>query len=154
LYVDFALNDIQRVEVLLGPQGTLYGSGTLGGAIRYLPNRPQFDSTSFDFRASTFDLAESDTSGWRGGVVANVPIGSKLAFRVNVDYYDDPRFIDQPYLVRQVGVPDPEPNLNDPAAVAANLYRKNDVNWEQTLSGRAALRWRPTDAIEANLTYY
>jgi iron complex outermembrane recepter protein len=154
LYVDFALNDIQRVEVLLGPQGTLYGSGTLGGAIRYLPNRPQFDSTSVDFRASTFDLAESDTSGWRGGVMANVPIGDKLAFRANVDYYDDPGFIDQPYLVRQVGVSDPEPNLNDPAAVAANLYRKNDVNWEQTLSGRAALRWRPTDAIDANLTYY
>jgi outer membrane receptor protein involved in Fe transport len=154
LYVDFALNDIQRVEVLLGPQGTLYGSGTLGGAIRYLPNRPQFDSTSFDFRASTFDLAESDTQGWRGGVMANVPIGDKLAFRGNVDYYDDPGFIDQPYLVREVGVSDPEPNLQDPAAVAANLYRKNDVNWEQTLSGRAALRWRPTDAIDANLTYY
>ena len=60
LYVDLALNDMQRVEVLLGPQGTLYGSGTLGGAIRYLPNRPQLEQTEFDFRASTFDLAESE----------------------------------------------------------------------------------------------
>ena len=154
LYVDFAMNDIQRVEVLLGPQGTLYGSGTLGGAIRYLPNRPQFDSTSLDFRASTFDLAESDTNGWRGGVMANVPIGDKLAFRANVDYYDDPGFIDNPYLVRQIGVSDPEPDLHDPAAVAANLYRKNDANFEHTLSGRAALRWQPTDKIDANLTYY
>ena len=154
LYVDFAMNDIQRVEVLLGPQGTLYGSGTLGGAIRYLPNRPQFDSMSFDFRASTFNLAESDSQGWRGGVTANVPINDKLAFRANVDYYDDPGFIDQPYLVREVGVSDPEPDLKDPAAVAANLYRKHDVNFEHTLSGRAALRWQPTDKIDANLTYY
>jgi len=154
LYVDFAMNDIQRVEVLLGPQGTLYGSGTLGGAIRYLPNRPQFDSTSFDFRATTFDLAESDTEGWRAGVMANVPISDKLAFRANLDYYDDPGFIDSPYLVREIGVSDPEPNLHDPAAVAANLYRKNDVNTEKTLSGRVALRWQPTDKIDANLTYY
>jgi outer membrane receptor protein involved in Fe transport len=154
LYVDLTLNDMQRVEVLLGPQGTLYGSGTLGGAIRYLPNRPQFDATSFDFRASTFDVAESDTYGWRGGVMANIPIGDKFAVRANVDYYDDPGFIDSPYLVREVGVSDPEPDLHDPAAVAANLYRKNDVNFEQTLSGRVGARWQPTDAIDANLTYY
>jgi iron complex outermembrane recepter protein len=154
LYVDLALNDLQRVEVLLGPQGTLYGSGTLGGAIRYLPNRPQLEQSEFDFRASTFDLAESDSFGYRSGVTANVPIGDKLAVRANVDYYNDPGFIDSPYLVRQVGVSDPEPNLADPAAVAANLYRKNDTNTEETLSGRVDLRWRATDAIDANLSYY
>ncbi len=154
LYVDLALNDMQRVEVLLGPQGTLYGSGTLGGAIRYLPNRPQLEQSEFEFRASTFDLAESDTFGYRSGVTANVPIGDKLALRVNADYYNDPGFIDSPYLVRQVGVSDPEPNLADPAAVAANLYRKNDTNTEETDSARVALRWRPTDAIDANLSYY
>ncbi len=154
LYVDLALNDMQRVEVLLGPQGTLYGSGTLGGAIRYLPNRPELEQSSFDFRASTFDLADSDSFGYRSGVTANVPIGDKLALRVNADYYDDPGFIDSPYLVREVGVSDPEPNLADPAAVAANLYRNNDTNTEETVSGRVALRWRPTDAIDANLSYY
>ena len=154
LYVDLALNDMQRVEVLLGPQGTLYGSGTLGGAIRYLPNRPELERTSFDFRASTFDLADSDSYGWRGGVMANVPIGQKFAVRANVDYYDDPGFIDSPYLVREVGVSDPEPNLSDPAAVAANLYHKKDTNTEKTLSGRVGLRWQATDSIDANLTYY
>ena len=154
LYVDLSLDDMQRVEVLLGPQGTLYGSGTLGGAIRYLPNRPQLERSEFDFRASTFDVAESDSFGYRSGVTANVPIGDKLALRANVDYYNDPGFIDSPYLVRQVGVSDPEPNLADPAAVAANLYRKNDTNTEETTSGRVALRWRPTDAIDANLSYY
>ena len=154
LYVDLSLNDMQRVEVLLGPQGTLYGSGTLGGAVRYLPNRPELEQSSFDFRASTFDLADSGSFGYRSGVTANVPISDKLALRVNADYYDDPGFIDSPYLVRQVGVSDPEPNFADPAAVAANLYRKNDVNTEETASGRVALRWRPTDSIDANLSYY
>ena len=153
LYVDLALNDMQRVEVLLGPQGTLYGAGTLGGAIRYIPQRPELGSTTMDFRAKGFGVAEGGFGNERG-LTANVPFGEKLAFRGSVDYYDDPGFIDTPYLVRDPGLSDPEPDFNDPAAVAANLYGQKNANWERTLSGRAALRYQPTDNIDANLTYY
>jgi iron complex outermembrane receptor protein len=154
LYVDLSLQDVQRVEVLLGPQGTLYGAGTLGGAIRYIPNKPQFDTTSIDVRGSTFSLSQSDSMGWRGGATFNLPLGDNLAFRASIDQLDDPGFIDTPYLVRQPGISDPEPNFTDPSEVAANLYSLKDVDTEETTSARVSLRWQPSDTVDATFTYH
>jgi outer membrane receptor protein involved in Fe transport len=154
LYIDLNLNDIERVEVLLGPQGTLYGAGTLGGAIRYIPRKPVFEETSVNVHASTFALSESDGIGFRGGATFNVPVGDSFAFRASIDRYDDPGFIDTPYLVRQAGVSDPEPNFSNPAAVAANLYRDEDADWEKTTSARIGVRWALADNVDATLTYH
>jgi iron complex outermembrane recepter protein len=152
LYIDLSLSDIERVEVLLGPQGTLYGAGTLGGAIRYIPRKPEFDETSVIARGSAFSLSHSDSMGFRGGATFNVPFGDNLAFRASIDRYDDPGFIDTPYLVRQPGVSDPEPN--SPALVAANLFREEDVDSEETTSARVGLRWQPGDNVDATFTYH
>jgi outer membrane receptor protein involved in Fe transport len=154
MYIDLGLHDIDRVEVLLGPQGTLYGAGTLGGAIRYMPRRPEIDETTLSFRAATFDVAEGDM-GVRGGVTANFPMGDSFALRFSVDHYDDPGFIDTPFLVREAGVSDPEPDFTNPADVSANLYGAEDVNTEETLFGRIGVRWAPVGgAVDANFTYY
>jgi iron complex outermembrane recepter protein len=154
LYVDLALEDIERVEVLLGPQGTLYGAGTLGGAIRYIPRRPAFDAAKLELRGNAFALSESDGIGSKWGATYNLPLSETLALRANVDYLDDPGFIDNNFLVREAGVSNPEPDLNDPAAVAANLRRDEDSDFERTLSGRAALRWQPSSDVDLTLTYY
>jgi len=154
LYVDLTLSDIERVEVLLGPQGTLYGAGTLGGAIRYIPRKPDLSDAGLEVRGSTFQVSESDDMGWRGGATFNAPIGDNIAVRASIDRYDDPGFIDAPYIVRQAGVSDPEPDLTDPAAVSANLRRENDVDWEETNSARVALRWQPSDFVDATFTYH
>jgi outer membrane receptor protein involved in Fe transport len=152
LYVDLTLNDIERVEVLLGPQGTLYGAGTLGGAIRYIPHKPEFGETSVAARGGSFSVSESESMGWRGGGTFNLPLGDNLAFRASIDRLDDPGFIDAPYLVRQPGISDPQPN--SPALVAANLYRDDDVDWEKTTSARVGLRWQPGDDVDATFTYH
>jgi outer membrane receptor protein involved in Fe transport len=135
LYIDLGLEDMQRVEVLLGPQGTLYGSGTMGGVIRYIPNRPQLDATALTLRGSGYSLSQSDEWGKQGGFTVNLPFGDIFAFRASLDYTDDPGFIDQPFLVKQAGLSDPEPNFASPSAVAANLFRKNDTNSTETMSG-------------------
>lgn len=154
LYIDLKPDDIERIEVLKGPQGTLYGAGTLAGAVRYIPRRPQLDAATLHTRVDAYDLDESSSLGTDVGFTANLPINDRLAFRATLGYLDDPGFVDYNYLVREVGVSDPEPDFSDPAAVAANLRRKKDVDDEQTLSARAALRFQPTDTVDANLTYY
>jgi len=154
LYVDLRLKDIERVEALLGPQGTLYGAGTLGGAIRMIPRKPQFDASKVDLRLDSYTYSESDGIGADGGFTVNAPFAERLAFRASVDYVDDPGYVDYDFLVRTPGVSRPEPDLSDPAAVAANLRRVKDGNKEHTLSARAALRWKPTDPVDATLTYY
>lgn len=155
LYVDLKMHDIERVEVLIGPQGTLYGAGTLGGAVRYIPRRPDTEEFALDLHGDVYGLAHSDGTGFQTDVAVNVPlVQNRLALRVSVSRLDDPGFIDYPYLVREPGVSNPEPDFDDPADIGANLYRVEDANWEETLSGRVALLWNASDSVEATLNYY
>ena len=155
LFVDLKMLDLERVEALLGPQGTLYGSGTLAGAIRYIPNRPDANETELEVGGRTYALGHSDGLGYDLHGVVNVPlVEDRLALRVALGYTDDPGFIDYDYIVREPGVSDPEPDRTDAAAVAANLRQVEDADTEETLTGRAAVLWNITDAVTANLTYY
>ncbi|MDJ0918469.1 MAG: TonB-dependent receptor [Woeseiaceae bacterium] len=154
LYVDLRLNDLERVEVLLGPQGTLYGAGTMGGAIRYIPKKPDFDGTIFEARADTYTYAEGDGVSTDFGFTVNLPISETFALRASVDRLDDQGFIDYAFAVQDPGVSDPDPDFSDSAAVSANLAPIEDANTEEALSGRFALRWMPIDAVDATLTYY
>jgi outer membrane receptor protein involved in Fe transport len=154
MFVDLKLNDMQRVEVLLGPQGTLYGAGTLGGAIRYIPNKPDFAGDSLSVRAETYQYSEADSLSTDFGFTFNKAITDNFAIRGSLDMLNDSGFIDQPYVVREIGVSEPDPDFNDPAAVAANLRRVEDVDSEDVLSGRIAARWAPLTWLDGTLTYY
>ncbi|WP_374576163.1 TonB-dependent receptor [Phenylobacterium sp.] len=154
LFVDLKLNDMQRVEFLLGPQGTLYGAGTLGGAIRYIPNRPDFSKPELIVRGSAYGYSHGSDPSTDVGFTFNKPLTDSFAVRGSIDWLNDQGFIDQPFLVNEVGVSNADPDFTDPAAVKANLHRKRDVNTEDTLSARLGLRWKPIDALDINLTYY
>jgi outer membrane receptor protein involved in Fe transport len=155
VYLDFKIKDIERVEVLLGPQGTLYGEGTLGGAVRYIPVAPDLEEVQFDVRGDLYGVAHSKSMGYEAGTVINMPIvPGKLAFRGAFGYVDDPGFIDYPYLVQTPGVSDPEPDFGNSAAVSANLRREQDADWEHTSAGRLALLWDVSDSTSATFTYW
>lgn len=156
LYVDLRMIDVERVEALLGPQGTLYGAGTLAGAIRYLPNRPDAGAFAAETGGRVYSIEQSDGTGADLWGVVNVPlVQDRLALRLAVGYLDDPGFVDYAYVVREPGVSNPNAPFDGSGdEVAANLRRVRDVDDERTLTGRAGLLWQASDAITAHLTWY
>jgi outer membrane receptor protein involved in Fe transport len=84
--IDPNLSDIARVEVLKGPQGTLYGSATMGGAIKVVSNKPNPLQTEGSFGVTGSTVAEGDFNYKLNGVY-NLPLSKKLAFRAAA-YYD------------------------------------------------------------------
>ena len=154
LYVDLKTNDLERVEILLGPQGTLYGAGTLGGAIRYIPNKPDFTAPMMEVRADAYQYSEASSLSRDLGVTFNAPLSDTFALRASFDQLHDSGFIDYNFLVRQPGISDPDPDFSDPAAVTQNLINKKDANYESVTSGRLAARWAPTDWLDGTLTYH
>ena len=146
LFVDLKLNDLERVEVLLGPQGTLYGAGTLGGAIRYIPVKPQFGEFTGEVRSELSKYSEAENASYQIGSTLNLGISDTFAFRASFDYEDDSGFIDYVNVVDTIGVTNPD--------TAAGLNRIADADGEQTIAGRAAVRWSPTPWFDATATYY
>ncbi|WP_447764458.1 TonB-dependent receptor [Sphingopyxis panaciterrae] len=89
-------SDLQRIEVLRGPQGTLYGASSLGGLLKYVTEDPS--STRFSGRAQV-DLSQISDGGTGGGVRAavNIPlIEDKLAVRASGFYRHDGGYVDDP----------------------------------------------------------
>ncbi len=153
--VDMRLVDVERVEVLIGPQGTLYGAGTLGGAIRYMLKEPELDFISGEVFGDVFQTQESDSIGGEAGFIFNLPlIEDKLAVRTSLNIYEDPGFIDYAYIVREPGVSITDPDWTNLDAVNSNLKNVKDANGETTTTGRISLRYKATESFEGTLNYF
>ena len=90
---DLDLFDTRRVEVLRGPQGTLFGSGSLTGTVRYITNPPELNVTKAFAELSLSGVSDGN-AGLNGKFGFNLPLGDKAALRV-ASYYDRiPGFVD------------------------------------------------------------
>ena len=154
LYVNLRLDDLDHVEILRGPQGTLYGSGSLGGTIRYVQNAPDPDAFDAKFSLGGSDTdhthrANADISG-----MINIPLSSTLAIRANASYTNDAGFIDQPHLyaLDANGAPISQ-NPADPFSPAVTGSAKGTNGYTYRTSRVSAL-WKPTDSFKAQLSYY
>ena len=84
------LYDISRIEVLRGPQGTLYGSNAVGGTIRYILNKPSFDGFEGNISLEYVDKKLASSSGNAYNLMLNVPLGDNLAVRAVFTSAEDP----------------------------------------------------------------
>ncbi|MES2057446.1 MAG: TonB-dependent receptor [Pseudomonadota bacterium] len=82
---DLDLFDLNRIETLRGPQGTLFGSGSVGGTLRYITNQPRTDRVEGKVEANVNVVGEGDVGGSLKGMI-NLPLSEKAALRV-VGYY-------------------------------------------------------------------
>jgi iron complex outermembrane receptor protein len=162
LFVNLRLQDLDHVEILRGPQGTLYGSGSLGGTIRFVQNAP--DPSAFDAKVEA-GLSKTDhTHALNEDItgVLNLPITETFAIRLNAGWTDDAGFINQPnlYQLDASGVPISSQPLTpanpvgvDPA-IAPAKWSKNGVNTYEYRNVRLAALWKPNDDFKAQLSYY
>ena len=92
---DIKLVDIERVEVLKGPQGTLYGAGSMGGTVRIIPNRPDLSELGGKVAASFSQTGEEGGDNTMVQGVINLPlIEDQLAVRAVVYQFDNDGYID------------------------------------------------------------
>jgi outer membrane receptor protein involved in Fe transport len=129
---DLRLYDVDRVEILRGPQGTSFGSGSLSGAVRVIPNKASTEGFDASIRA---DLAFTDDGGLRqryNGML-NLPVSDTFALRA------------VGYLVEDEGYVD--------TLSAFPLVPVTDAPESQEWGGRLSARWTPTDALSATFVY-
>ena len=121
-FPDFDPSDLERIEFLRGPQGTLYGAASLGGLVRYVTRKPDFDTLS---GRAELDLSSVAHGNQGGGVRArvNVPINDKIAFTASGFYRLDPGFIDN------------------------RLNGKKDINGGRYRGGRVAVAFKPSENV-------
>ncbi|MDB9952357.1 TonB-dependent receptor [Porticoccaceae bacterium] len=94
--IDLQAIDLERVEVLRGPQGTLYGQGSVGGTVRFITQAPSFDGINGDIGLSAYNTKKGGWSEELTGVLNLPVIDDVLAFRVAASYKDKSGWVDQP----------------------------------------------------------
>ena len=154
LFFNLRLQDLDHVEILRGPQGTLYGSGSLGGTIRFVQNAP--DPSGFDARAEVGVSKTDHTHALNEDITGmlNLPLSDTLALRLNAGWTDEAGFINQPnlYKLDASGVPvaaTPGDTFSAPV-----VGHREGVNTYEYRSARVSLLWKPSDDFKAQLSYY
>lgn len=145
--IAYRIKDIARVETLLGPQGTLYGGGSLGGTIRYITNQPEFDGISARLSTSLFAAKRGGFSHDTDAMI-NVPLSDSLALRATIARLDDAGYVDRVSnpswrsgALAWTTKPDP----------SRNLYKNDDYN--RVTSGRIALAWQISNGVKVTLAH-
>lgn len=135
---DIRMYDLNRIEVLRGPQGTLYGAGSMSGTIRFITNKPDLNSVSGYLSAEASDTSHGSGNYDADGEI-NLPIlAGKAAIRVVGWELDDSGYIDQ--IRVGAGTANPEGLVKG-------------VNNDRVQGGRVSLRVQPTDNLTIDASY-
>jgi iron complex outermembrane receptor protein len=143
---DFDLFDTERVEVLRGPQGTLYGANSMSGVVRIIANKPQAEEFELNVEGDASSISKGGDS-YNGKVMVNIPlIKDKLAFRAVAYHKEYGGFVDAIDLPADynAGAGD----VDDPTVVT------KDVNANDTQGLRLGLTAWLSDSTTLSAQYF
>jgi outer membrane receptor protein involved in Fe transport len=146
---DIHVYDLERIEALSGPQGTLYGAGSLAGTIRFITNKPKLGRFEFGYNLEGNKYGDGAVGGQIESYV-NVPVGNNIAVRVMGYYRRDGGYIDN--APNNGKLNDGRPSVltlgdNNPATsytLDNSSIAKKDYNPIHEYGGRLEIRWEPT----------
>jgi outer membrane receptor protein involved in Fe transport len=153
IFSNFILRDMERVEVLRGPQGTLYGSGSLGGTVRFIPRRPDTEAVSGEVYASYGQTDGSDGNNMNVDAIMNIPLGDSAAFRFNVGRIDNDGVVDYANVYQYDANRVPVAEGGDVADGDPVYINDKDSDTVEVTHARASLLLQPTENLEALVTY-
>jgi outer membrane receptor protein involved in Fe transport len=148
---DPMLVDMDRIEVLKGPQGTLYGGSAMGGAIKYVTRQPTFNQFAVTAEGGVATVAHGGVS-YDVQSFVNMPlINDQLAIRFGADYRRDAGYIDNVAggtvsVARQSVTSPPQPYVPY-TYTSPSTYRSDNWNSRETVTARASLKWMPIDSL-------
>jgi iron complex outermembrane receptor protein len=141
---DFDTFDMARVEVLRGPQGTVYGASSLGGVIKYVPNQPSTEGFEASVKAGLEDISGAGL-GYNANGYVNVPLGDSFAIRASAFYRENDGWIDT------IG-DEPIPTLDQPGVnVIDGTMVEKGINSSDTSGGRIQALFQPSDDFSISL---
>jgi iron complex outermembrane recepter protein len=146
-----ALFDLADVEVLRGPQGTLFGAGAEGGAVRFISPEPDLKDMKIYTR---LDAADTDggAPSYEAGAAIGLPIiEGKLAFRASFSYRYDGGWVDR---VDYTLSPNAAASSPPPTPVYNGVTTDSNANYWETTTARLALKWQVTDDLEILPSFY
>ncbi len=152
IFANFLLRDLERVEVLRGPQGTLYGSGALGGTVRYITRDPVLGEFGGTISGSLSNVNGTSKLGYTLDGVLNVPLGDTAALRVVGSWADYPGITDyvNVYELDADGIPVAPNGILAPDA----KYRvAEDADTVEQWMVRTTLLWEPSDTVSIKALY-
>jgi len=147
--IDIKLVDVERVEVLRGPQGTAFGNSSLGGAVRTIPVEPKTDRFEGNVAASYSVTSGSGDDNRMIQAVGNVPlISDRLAVRAVAYKFDESGF-----YRNRAGSDTTFRAAMAPYGVDAFAVDQDNVGAGQFTGGRASVLFQATDALKFTLSY-
>ena len=148
------LKDMERIEVLRGPQGTLYGSGAVGGTIRFIPTAPDLEKFSWKVDTHVDVTDDSDELGYGADGAVNIPlVENQLGLRIAGGYDESGGFVDAKGRAKIDNMGTPDPAVPGDLTSGFVLDPRNNVNDADNWWLRTTLLWQPTDTLDAVIRY-